>query len=273
MNKLSTNELGVVQETALLTLWSRAVETQHERPILRDPKAAEIVAAIDYDFEKYRAYPRGQIGCCCRAKILDDYVAQFLAQRPDGVVVDIGAGLDTRFERVDNGRVRWFDLDLPDAIAMRSRFFPETDRRRFLIGSVFDPSWIESVHAIDAEDFFFVAEGVLLYFDETRIRSLFSRLAERFPGARFALDACSPLMQRTARWFEAVGTMEARFRWGTSDLRSLERWDARYRVLDIAQITRQHRDRWPAWVRLLNAVAPFTRNFYTAGLVQLGARP
>lgn len=271
--KVSAAELGDVQETALLTLWSRAVEMQQQRPILRDPKAAIIVAAIDYDFEKFRAYPRGQIGCCCRAEILDDYVTQFLERRPDGVVVDIGAGLDTRFERVDNGRVHWFDLDLPDAVAMRRRFFQETDRRRFLIGSVFDPSWIESVLAINAEDYLFVAEGVLLYFDEARVRGLLSLLAERFPGARFALDACSPLMQRTARWFEAVGTTRARFRWGTSDLRSLERWDARYRVLDVAQVTRQHRDRWPTWVRLLNAAAPFTRNFYTAGLVQLGTRP
>jgi len=270
MVKVSAAELGVVQETALLTLWSRAVETKRPAPIVRDPKAAEITASIDYDFAKFGRFSRGQLGCCCRANLLDGYVARFLEQRPAGTVVDIGAGLDARFERTDNGRVRWFDLDLADSMRLRRKFYQETERRRFLIGSVFEESWWAALSDIAGNDCLFVAEGVLLYFDEARVRALFHRLADRFPGALFALDACSPLMRRTARLFEAVGTTRAGFRWGMADLRHIERWNPRYRVLDVAQVTRQHRERWPRWVRILNTVVPWTRNFYTTGLVQLG---
>jgi O-methyltransferase involved in polyketide biosynthesis len=271
MTGVAVTELGTVQETALLTLWSRAAESTRPAPILRDAKAVELVQAIDYDFSKFAAYTRGQLGCCCRAQILDGYVAGFLQRHPDGTVVDIGAGLDTRFERLDNGKVRWFDLDLADSMAIRRKFFQECSRRRFLVGSVFDEAWWSALGEVRGEECLFVAEGVLLYFPERHVRRLFGRLADHFPGAHFALDACSPLIRRTARFFEAVGTTRASFQWGIADLRRIERWDRRHRVLETAQITRQHLERWPRWVRLLNDVLPVTRNFYTAGLVQLSA--
>jgi O-methyltransferase involved in polyketide biosynthesis len=43
----------------------------------------------------------------------------FLARVPAAVVVHIGCGLDTRFERVDNGQVEWYGLDLPEVIELR----------------------------------------------------------------------------------------------------------------------------------------------------------
>ena len=63
------------------------------------------------------------------ARMFDRYVEDFLATHPRGTVVEIGCGLDTGFDRVDDGRVRWFDLDLPDAVALRWRFFDDEPRR------------------------------------------------------------------------------------------------------------------------------------------------
>lgn len=42
-------------------------------------------------------------------------------------MIEIGTGLNTRFESVDNGVVRWLDLDLPDTIELRRQFFANTD--------------------------------------------------------------------------------------------------------------------------------------------------
>ena len=66
------------------------------------------------------------------AKRYDEYVVEFLKSSPDGVVVNIGCGLDSRFSRIDNGRVRFYDLDLPDVIGIKRRFFEGTDRHRFI---------------------------------------------------------------------------------------------------------------------------------------------
>ena len=58
----------------------------------------------------------------CEPLLFDEQVGRFLKSFPDGIVVNMGCGLDTRFPRVDNGKVLWFDLDLPEAIAIRRKF-------------------------------------------------------------------------------------------------------------------------------------------------------
>jgi O-methyltransferase involved in polyketide biosynthesis len=66
----------------------------------------------------------------------------FLSRHPQGTVVEIGAGLNTRFERLDNGAVHWFDLYLPDAVELRRRFLADSDRRKTLACSILDPDWV-----------------------------------------------------------------------------------------------------------------------------------
>ena len=56
--------------------------------------------------------------------------------------MELGTGLNTRFERVDNGSVHWIDLDLPDTIALRRRFFSDTERRRMIAASLLDEDWL-----------------------------------------------------------------------------------------------------------------------------------
>lgn len=124
MTKTKVN-LGVVQETLLIPLWARAAEIKQADPIIVDPKSAEILEAIDYDFDKFATANNSQIGACLRGMLIDNWVRAYLQKHPQGSVVDIGTGLNTRFERVDNGKVRWFDLDLPDVMALRKQFFAE----------------------------------------------------------------------------------------------------------------------------------------------------
>ena len=93
-----------------MPLYARALATRRKRPMLVDPKAVEIVDSIDWDFRRI-AKPRRMAGCVLRCALFDVWVREFLQRHPDGTVVEIGAGLNTRFERLDNGRVHWFDLD------------------------------------------------------------------------------------------------------------------------------------------------------------------
>ncbi len=141
-------DLGIVQETLLITLWARAVELQQADPIICDPKSAEILEAINYDFDKFATAKNSQIGTCLRGMILDNWARTYLKQHPQGPIVEIGAGLNTRFERVDNGEVRWFDLDLPDSMKLRKQFFEETERRKFMTVSALETDWITSVKAV-----------------------------------------------------------------------------------------------------------------------------
>ncbi len=148
--------LGAVQETLFVPLAARARETQRKRPVLRDPKAVEMARSIDYDTVKYGSGGGGSVSVL-RTAIIDFWVRGFLARHPAGTVVEIGTGLNTRFERVDNGQVHWFDLDLPDTIGLRRKFFADTERRRMVAASVLDGDWLPIV-AQSQGPYFFVAE-------------------------------------------------------------------------------------------------------------------
>ncbi|GGZ01265.1 hypothetical protein [Streptomyces poonensis] len=87
--------LGTVQETLLIPLYARAMENRKEFPILRDARAEEIVAAIEYDFARFDGLP-SLTGAMLRTVLFDRWVADFLAAHPDGTVVEIGTGLNTR---------------------------------------------------------------------------------------------------------------------------------------------------------------------------------
>ena len=174
-------QLGAVEQTLMIPLYGRAVETGKRRPLLSDPRAVEIVGSIDYDFARMKAFKCGARGAVRRTAIFDVWVQRFLAGRPAGTVVEIGTGLNTRFERLDNGSVQWFDVDLPDVIELRRRFFTDTYRRRMLAGSVLDPAWVDAVRAA-AGPYLFVAEAVLLHFKQEQVEQGITLITADFPG-------------------------------------------------------------------------------------------
>ncbi|MBP2474977.1 O-methyltransferase involved in polyketide biosynthesis [Crossiella equi] len=215
-------QLGDVQETLLATLYARAVETRKKRGLLRDVTADRMVERIDYDFSRFGASPM-QFGSVLRTLILDEWVREFIDAHPGGTVVEIGAGLNTRFERLDNGRVHWVDLDLPDAMALRRRFFTDCDRRSLVAGSALEADWVDAVLAKPGP-YFLVAEGVLLYFPPLQARLALAGFAEHFPGARVAFDTAGRWLvdNQDAPMFEK--NVAASFRWACDEPTDIGGW-------------------------------------------------
>jgi O-methyltransferase involved in polyketide biosynthesis len=150
-------ELGAVQETLFIPLAARARETRRRRPVLRDPKAAQILALVDFDTKKYGRGWGGRV-TVLRTVIFDGWVSDFLTAHPGGTVVELGTGLNTRFERVGHGQAHWIDLDLPDTIELRRRFFADSGRRRMVAASVLDQDWMPAVQESPGP-YFFAADG------------------------------------------------------------------------------------------------------------------
>ncbi len=246
--------LGAVQETLFITLAARAIQTQRKHPVLRDPKAVEMVQSIDYDAAKYGRGAGGSV-TLLRTAIIDIWVRAFLAAHPAGTVMELGTGLNTRFERVDNGQVHWFDLDLPDTIDLRRTFFADTERRRMVAASVLDEDWLPIV-AQSPGPYFFVAEGVLAYLPEERVTATLARIATQFPGALIALDTYPKQTYDRQHRLAAKKDIDARWAWACDNPRSLERFGLE--VVESTSITRPPRamrSQLPARYRYLMPLA------------------
>ncbi|MGD9001231.1 MAG: class I SAM-dependent methyltransferase, partial [Anaerolineae bacterium] len=155
----------------------------------------------------------------------------FLEEHQGGVVLQLGCGLDSRFLRVDDGRVDWYDLDMPPVVELRHQFFTEGERYHMIAASVTDLAWVDTVPS-DGRPVLVLAEGLLMYLDEADVRRLVLRLHEAFPGCRLAADVFSRLTARSATNHPALKYTGASLGWGMDDPCELEAWAPGIRLLE-----------------------------------------
>jgi len=194
-------DLNNVEETLLIPLWGRAQLSREHNSLLNDAKALEIIEQIDYDFSKLdrRSVFRRDLWFVIRAKQFDDKIKAYVADHPRASIVNIGAGLDTTFYRVDNGSIHWYDLDLPNVIDIRKQLLPEPDRVTYIAKSLLDPSWCGDVKHTE-DGVLMVAGGVFGWLEESQVKQFFSMLADNFPGGEIVFNARSKLDNNFEAW-------------------------------------------------------------------------
>jgi O-methyltransferase involved in polyketide biosynthesis len=220
--------LSPEQETLLITLYARA---QPDNPLFFDPMAQHILNQVNYDFARLQIPYKTVVLICQRAKKLDAVTRDFLAEHPDSVVLQLGCGLDSRFWRVDDGRVNWYDLDMPPVVKLRRQFFTESERYQLVSASVTDLEWMDTVTS-NGRPVLVVAEGLLMYLAEADVRRLVLRLRETFPGCRLIADVFSRLTARSATSHPSLKYTGATIGWGMDDPGELEAWAPGLRLLE-----------------------------------------
>jgi O-methyltransferase involved in polyketide biosynthesis len=216
------------QETLLIPLYAKA---QPGNPLFFDPVARDILSQVDYDFTRLRVPYKTVILICQRAKKLDAAARAFLAEHPGAAVLHLGCGLDSRFWRVDDGMVEWYDLDMPPVVELRQRFYPESERYHLIASSVTDLEWVETVIAA-GRPVLAIAEGLLMYLGEADVRRLILRLREAFPGCRLIADVFSRLTARSATRHASLKHTGATLGWGIDDPHEIEGWSPGIRLLE-----------------------------------------
>jgi O-methyltransferase involved in polyketide biosynthesis len=193
-------EPGGVAETLLWTLYHHAEEARRPDTVLPDPIAVEVVDAIRFPFaERFgEATPARAQWQALRAKTFDRVTRAFLAANPGATVAALGEGLETQVFRVDDGRVRWTSVDLPEVIALRRRFLPEAPRAKLVESSVADPAWLDAVDA--SGPVLVTAQGLLMYLAPDEVHALLTAVAARIPRGAAVFDAVSRrLSERSMR--------------------------------------------------------------------------
>jgi O-methyltransferase involved in polyketide biosynthesis len=219
-------------ETMLATLYGRALDSRSPDSILHDHAADAAVQRIDYDFRRTGMEGTSAAGVALRAKQLDDWTGEFLADHPGATVLHLACGLDTRVHRLDPPpSVRWVDVDQPEVIELRERLLaaPEGDYR--MIGaSVTDDAWLDAMPA--DRPTVAVFEGLTMYLRKEDGKRLVQRITGRFPSGRLLFDCYGTLGIRLQKLVPAVRNAGATLHWGIDDPRELESWHDGLKCLD-----------------------------------------
>ncbi len=232
----------------LMPLWGRAMEMRKEPPLLVDEKAGEIVASMEYDFGAFEKNidPLTRAAWIARSLYFDAELRAYQEAHPGCSVINVGCGLDTTYDRVRDGASAWYELDLPDVIALRKRYIPEDADRTFIAASVFDKGWLDVIK--NKKDAIALFAGVLYYFEEERVRRLFADFRESFGGIDLVFDYCSKMGKDvTNKKVIDAGGMDksAYLHWSIESVSELEGWGLGIRVLKDQPMFTDYKKHFP----------------------------
>lgn len=234
-------DIGALQESLILPLWARAMETDKKHPIIHDPIAKKIISSLDYDFSQIESNKEfannQQIQWALRAYHFDCKIREFLEHNDNATVINIGAGLDATFHRVDNGKVEWINIELPDVAHLREQIVPDMEREKTIATSVFDYNWMDDiVEQTKNRSIMFMAAGVFFYFSKAEMRRLLSKMADRFPKSQIVFDVLSSKVWVTLTNLVVMSRSgmdpSVRLKWYLKRARQLQKWIKPLKVID-----------------------------------------
>jgi O-methyltransferase involved in polyketide biosynthesis len=233
---MGTNKIHVNNDkgTYLMTLYGKAVDATAPDSILHDTYAADAVARLDFEFKSLKLPSGNEISLPLRARHFDEWTHSFLVENPTCAVLHLGCGLDTRVYRIHPApTVRWYDVDLPDVIALREKLYPPREGYEMIASSVTDLNWLDAVPG--DTPVCVVAEGLVMYLPEAEGLALFRRITEQFPSGQIAFDAYSSAMMRMVSRFAALRGAKVDLVWGMSDPHDLEKQVPKLRLAESVE--------------------------------------
>ncbi len=244
---------GSLQWTSLVPLWARHLENKKENSFYKDELASKIVDQIEYDFADVanRIDLIKQLTIVIRSINFEKIITNFIEEHPNATIVDLGAGFDTLFYRIDNGSIKWYDIDFPEILNVKKHFIPINPRYGFIDKSVLDFLWIEDINNKN-DGILLIAGSLFKYFEETNIKLLFKQIGIKLPGTELAFDCgTKPLLRQWKRYNKETNLDPSHLKFSLAGPEILESWNLNIRVLDhyamFSQISRE--EFWPEEVR------------------------
>ena len=258
------NELTGVPRTLLLPLRGRADEQAHPHPLFQDPLAVEWLKLVGWDRELDALYPKGNkafsIVAAIRTYHHDQIASCHIANHSHPVVVELGAGLSSRFHRIGQNAYRWLELDLPVVTKLRHQLDIQTQQHQFISASVMDFDWIDTLPNVAPENILFIAEGLLMYLEVNEVQQLISVMRSRFPGATLDLEVVGRSAILSNKIFTQIGAPLKWFVKNEEDLTTMG-----LQVVNSWSMYQLYLERWPwYWKLLLELLTqfPYFRNTY-----------
>ena len=227
--------LSGVPETMLQTLYARARESRG-RGVIRDKKAEELIARLDYDFTLAEKDTAMRSGVIARTLVLDKLVGDWLRQHPGTVVVNIACGLDTRCYRM-SGYAHWYNLDLPETMAVREKLLPESGTISQIAMSAME-DWGSEISELSEQNVpvLIVIEGLTMYLNAKDVQQIFKVISSRFSQATIFVETMNPMIVKRFKEKSIEGS-HAKFTWGIKNGKALAELLPGFRFMEEHSLT------------------------------------
>ncbi len=210
--------MNEVNRTLFIPLYGKA-SVSKQNVILKDPDAERIWDAERFPVRGKSASKWLAYNMAMRARVFDDWTDRMLEELPDALVLHVGCGLDSRCQRVTRPYRLWLDCDLPDVIAVRRKYFAETDRYRMQVLDACDPDQVRALP--DSGAAVVVMEGVSMYLPEEKLRGFFAALQEKYKTLRILTDVYTGFGAKASKYRNPVNDVGVTKLYGIDDAAAL----------------------------------------------------
>lgn len=224
-------KLSGVPETMLQTIYARAKESRG-RGAIHDAKAEEIIEKLDYDFSLADKDTAMHSGVIARTIVLDRLTKAWLGAHP-GAVVNIACGLDTRCYRM-SGYAHWYNLDLPETMAVREKLLPESGTISQIAMSAME-DWGSEISEQNVQ-VLIVIEGLTMYLNAKDVQQIFAVISSRFSQATIFVETMNPAMVRHFKE-KSIDASNAKFTWGIKNGKALAELLPGFRFVEEHSLT------------------------------------
>jgi methyltransferase (TIGR00027 family) len=234
--------LSDVSKTAIITLRSHALESQKDKPILKDPMAKNFLDKLRLLAPKEKLFTKKLLPALTnhislRARKYDSIINDFISKNK-GTVINLGCGFDTRYWRINNKKCRYIELDLPEIVKIKKKILGKKLNYKIISGSVLDPSWIDKVTSKGNQNFLLIAEGLFMYLPKAKVISLFKAFSKGFCNSQIVLEVATEKYARGV-WKRIVEMKMKRqvgvktsYKFGIKDAHELESYANGIKVID-----------------------------------------
>ena len=208
-----------VNKTLYIPLYGKAYVSCRGM-ILQDPKAEEIWEQEGFPLKgkaksRWLAYYMGM-----RSAVFDCWTEMQLRECPQMVILHLGCGLDSRCIRVDAGENPWYDVDFPEVIAERKRYFAESETYHMIASDIREEGWWKEIPS--GETAIVVMEGISMYLHQQELKAVLKRLKDHFGDIRILMDSYTPFGARASQYKNPIHAVGVNQVYGLEDPRELE---------------------------------------------------
>lgn len=255
-----------VPEHLFQPLWLRSLESLANNHLVYDPIAASACQRCQIKTScPSQQVQQKQLLYSSLTHMLDQQIRQFLELHPTAWVINVGAGLDTRFYRLDNGLCHWLELDNTEHLIWRNKLFHRSERYSHQVGSVECEQWLDFIHIPEHTPVMIICEQSLLSCPHPQIARFVQSLARRFEHAQLcavlAGDLCDSSIGRK------LGTES--YAHGYRDMkRDIVQFLPWLETISVRSPLDSPCQRWKVWQRMLSKLPSFKCRF-TPVVVQI----
>ena len=205
--------MNSINKTLYIPLYGKSLVSR-KGIILKDTKAEEIWDAEGFSLKgksasKWLAYYMGM-----RSAVFDRWAVERMAADPKAVVLHIGCGMDSRVYRVGDRENLWFDVDFPDVIGQRRRYYEETETYRMVCGDFRDASWLEEIPKGNA---IVLLEGISMYLRPEELKQAIENLQIHFGRVEILMDCYTEFAAKASKYKNPINDVGVTEVYGMDD--------------------------------------------------------